>query len=317
VRKKRRGVFFLVCAVVMFIPSGTVFAEEHMAIKANEGQNRVLVMPNMPLDVTINLSPGSYNGLSADWWLFAETDMGVFHYNLDGNWSPGRQVSYQGPLFEFPDLKVLSMTGLPPGDYKITFALDPIVDGVLNNEAVIDQVDVRISPFNCPANSAESLAALSQVQQNFIATRGNPDIFVLGFSSERIDESGQVVYFDKIRRVETWFYNNGSQLSSAVFDNGFFVKESRKESVPSLVPTHLSPSQFTHCMSKSDVIALMGEPNFLMRENMGGRMYQYLRYDPAQNRPAATVVLENGLLVSVTAGFSIDYPELANVYNNQ
>ena len=187
---KRWGVAFLIGISLIVAGTGSSHAAEHMAIKANEGQGRVLVMQNMPLNVSIELNPGVYNGLPADWWLFAETDSGFFYFKPDGSWSPGRQVSYQGPLFEFPNFKVLSMVGLPPGDYKIKFALDPIVDGIFNNEAVIAQVDVTIAPFNCTERPTESLGTLSQVQKNFIGVRGNPDFFFLLFSSEQLDQNG-------------------------------------------------------------------------------------------------------------------------------
>ncbi|MDD2556748.1 MAG: hypothetical protein PHH87_00515 [Desulfuromonas sp.] len=282
-----------------------------MAIKANAGQKRVLVMSNMPLDVSVELSPGIYSGLPAEWWLLAETEFGVFHYSLNGTWVPGHTFTHQGPLFELPDFKVLSTIGLPPGEYKLKFGLDPIIDGILNSGALIEEVNVTIVPFNCTERPTDSLAALSSVQQAFIANRGNPDFFVVGFSSEHLDRNGKVAYSNKVRRIESWVYS-GAMLVTAIFDNGHFVEETSQAGVSRLEPTYLSPSQFTHCMNRNDVVALMGEPSCVMTEVMGGQTYQYLRYDPKPRRAAATVVLENGLLISVTAGFSLAYPALAN-----
>ncbi len=308
---KRCGLILLISAVLIGATWCMACADEHMAIKANTGQRRVLVMSNMPLDVSIELNPGIYNGLPADWWMLAETEFGVFHYSLEGNWVPGHEVTHQGPLFDIPDFKVLSTVGLPPGEYILKFALDPIVDGVLNNGAFVEEVHVTIAPFDCAERPTDSLAALSPVQQSFIFARGNPDLFVVGFSSEHLDTNGKVVYSNKVRRVESWAYN-GSRLVTTVFDNGHFVKETTLDAISSLEPTSLSPSQFTHCMNQSDVVALMGEPSCVMREVMGGQTYKYLRYNPTPNRVAANIVLENGLLISVSAGFAFDYPALAN-----
>ncbi len=309
--KKWCGLTLLISAAFICTTWSMAFADEHMAIKANTGQKRVLTMSNMPLDVSIELNPGIFTGLPVEWWLLAETEFGIFHYSLDGNWEYGYACTYQGPLFEIPDFKVLSTLGLPPGEYKLRFGLDPILNGILDNSAPVEEVKVTIAPFNCTASPTDSLAALSPVQQAFIANRGNPDFFVVGFSSEDLDANRKIVYSNKVRRIESWAYN-GSALVTTVFDNGHFVKETRQAGLPSLEPTSLSPSQFTHCMNRNDIVTLMGEPSCVMREVMGGQTYQYLRYNPTPNRVAATVVLENGLLISVSAGFSFDYPALAD-----
>lgn len=301
---------FLLSLVFSFMVIEPVFAREYMAIRANNGQRQVMAMQNKPLDVTIELESGIFRGLSADWWLLAETDLGVFHYSLDGSWAPGRAVSYQGPLFDFPATPVLSTNGLPPGTYKIKFALDAVVDGTLNENNFSDEVDVTIVPFTCPENPTDSLTALSSIQQRFLTTRGNPDIFMVGFSSEELDSNGQVVFSENIRRIDSWVYNN-TEMATIVFDSGHFVKETTREAVSPLLATTFSPSQFTYCMTKEDIVALMGQPSCILNEEMGGRSYEYLRYNPTQDRAAAMVVLENGLLTNVTAGFTLDYPDFS------
>ncbi len=118
-------------------------------------------------------------------------------------------------------------------------------------------------------------------------------------------------YSPSIRRIESWYYNSQGVWSSALFDNGFFVKETSFGTPVTLQATHISPSQFTHCMSSEDIIALMGEPSCSDSEQIAGSTYTYMRYNPNAGAPAATVVLENGVLVTVVAGFSYTLSESA------
>jgi hypothetical protein len=61
-------------------------------------------------------------------------------------------------------------------------------------------------------------------------------------------------------------------------------------------------------MNRDDIVALMGEPSCTQTESMGGSTYSYMRYNPTSTTPAATLVLENGVLITVMAGYSFVYP---------
>lgn len=279
-------------------------------VMANQGGNQVLMMSDMLLDVEIKLDPQQNRGQNADWWLFAETSLGTFYYDVASGWNSGHQVSYQGPLFDLPSFQVLNMGGLPPGQYVITFGVDMNMNGIQDADAYLDSVKVDItSNTSCTSHTNDSLDALSVAQQKFIAARGNPDLFNIGFISENenqpITGTGRFAYNSNIRRIESWIYNR-DQTSTAIFDNGHFVEEATLGAAANIVPTQLSPSQFTGCMSRVNIVALMGEPSCTINESIGGRRYSYLRYNPGEN-PAATVVFENGLLVAVMAGYSRAY----------
>ncbi|MGC8719926.1 MAG: DUF4214 domain-containing protein [Thermodesulforhabdaceae bacterium] len=170
----------------------------------------------------------------------------------------------------------------------------------------------------CPSDTSTSMDALSSDQKAFITSRGNPVAFSIIFGSERLNSQHVTEYAGSVRRIDSWFYN-AEKLTSVVFDNGYFVEEKELSNHNDrFVPTHLSPALFTACMTRDDVIAVMGEPTCIRQERSMGRIYTYLLYNPSNTIPAATVVLENNMLVNVTAGYAISYtgtnqPDLCNI----
>jgi spore coat protein U-like protein len=94
-------------------------------IKANGSDGSITITISDTLSVTIELDPGDYPGVQADWWCVADTPLGWYYYDDTGTWLPGFYVSYQGPLFTLtPPLEVLSMSGLPIGGYTFYFGVD-------------------------------------------------------------------------------------------------------------------------------------------------------------------------------------------------
>jgi len=277
------------------------------SVTANGG-NRVMMMTDMLLDVKIEFDPGSDAGKNADWWCIAEIVPGTFYsYQLDGSWRSGKYVSYQGPLMNLSPYQVLNLGGLPAGNYKVSFGVDLNMNGVQDNPSYYDSVDISIPVYDCPSVTEDSQIVLSSTQKSFIASRGNPDLFAIAFVSQEADSTGHPYYSNKIRRIENWAYNT-DKLTTVVFDNGFFMSETPHTIVADLQATPLSPSQFTHCMSREDILALIGEPSCTQTEIMGGSTYSYMRYNPTHATPAVTVVLENGVLITVMAGYSFVYP---------
>ena len=56
--------------------------------------------------------------------------------------------------------------------------------------------------------------------------------------------------------------------------------------------------------SPAQVVSMLGEPSCTLRGDFAGRSLEHLRYKPTATRSAATLVLENGVLVGVMAGYS-------------
>lgn len=77
----------------------------------------------------------AYNGtatMNADWWVAAYAPFGWYSFTLDNGWIPGLVPSYQGPLFDLNPYNVLTITGLPEGDYVFYFGVDTNMNGVLD-----------------------------------------------------------------------------------------------------------------------------------------------------------------------------------------
>ena len=115
-------------------------------IKANGSDEPVTPIDN--LSVTVALAPKSRSGENADWWVVADTPFGWFHYDVpSGSWVPDLAVTFQGSLFDLPPFEVLSMSGLPTGNYTFYFGVDMVMNGSLDmSDIFYDSVVVNITP---------------------------------------------------------------------------------------------------------------------------------------------------------------------------
>jgi hypothetical protein len=148
--------------------------------------------------------------------------------------------------------------------------------------------DGGTSSANPPTGGGQN-TGYSVDQKAFIDNRGNPPQFTIAFAP---------------RRIETWFYNLG-QLRAVVFDNGFFIKEDILGPSPDLKPTRLTPAQFNATMTQSDVEAILGRASCEQPTTLGRSQMVTLRYRAATDTPVNTVVLLDGKVASVTAGYAI------------
>lgn len=299
---------FVLACVCAAIPAA---AQPVPDISVNGGRGQVIVLPSMAADLRLGMSAGARAGMPADWWLAAAMGTGFYTYSFTQGWTASLVPSYQGPLFDFADAPIVQLGGLARGTTTLFFAVDGLANGVVDPDLQFSGVSVHVPAWTCPAGTADSLAALSTTQQAFVGSRGNPLMFTLNFLAEGIAGNGLLVPMPSVRRIETWVYDR-SGLVSDYFDNGHFVAEASHGGSGYTWPaTTLSPAQFTACMSRAEVVALMGEPSCTLTGSYGGRAYQYLRYKPTPTRTASTVVLENGVLVMVMAGYSFVMPTIS------
>jgi hypothetical protein len=85
--------------------------------------------------------------MDADWWLIAKTPIGWYHYHPTSGWLPGREVSLQEPLLDFPTREVLNSSNLPTGTYTFYFGIDLLMNGSINmDKGFYDKVKVTIDP---------------------------------------------------------------------------------------------------------------------------------------------------------------------------
>jgi hypothetical protein len=60
------------------------------------------------------------------------TPFGWYYYNRTSGWLPGREVTLQIPLRDFPSREVLDISELRAGTYTFYFGVDLIKNGSIN-----------------------------------------------------------------------------------------------------------------------------------------------------------------------------------------
>ena len=93
--------------------------------------------------IDIALRAGDMAGREGDWWIYAETPFGTFHYRPAAGWRPGLQPSYQGPLFDLSPFEIFAHS-LPAGTYLLHFAVDSHADGRLDAVHYSDRLRLHI-----------------------------------------------------------------------------------------------------------------------------------------------------------------------------
>ena len=87
------------------------------------------------------------SGQNADWWVGVYPSSEWYHYDLTSGWMPGITPTYQGPLFDLSPTDVPGMFGLPVGTYTFYFAVDMVMNGLLDMDQIYyDSVQVTIEP---------------------------------------------------------------------------------------------------------------------------------------------------------------------------
>jgi N-acetylneuraminic acid mutarotase len=116
-------------------------------IKANGSDGPVTVSFGDPFTLTVQLDAGSMLGQNADWWAGVNVDGQWYHYDLASGWVSGKTTTHQGALFNLNPYTVSGMSGLPIGTYTFYFAVDMVMNGLLDlNQIYYDSVVVNITP---------------------------------------------------------------------------------------------------------------------------------------------------------------------------
>jgi hypothetical protein len=116
-------------------------------IKANGSDGPITISKTDTLSLTIELTAGTPSGMDSDWWLVARTPHGWYHYHPTSGWLPGREVSLQIPLRNFPIKEVLNTSNLPIGTYTFYFGIDLLMNGSIDmDKGFYDKVKVTINP---------------------------------------------------------------------------------------------------------------------------------------------------------------------------
>ena len=120
-----------------------------VTILANNTSDAVTLKQGELLSLAVILDPGVRAGTQADYWVWAITPLGTFW--LDAKLQFIHTVTairvFGGSLDKLSDFTFFSRptTGLPPGTYTFTFAIDDNMDGIVNG-TFKDTVTITIKP---------------------------------------------------------------------------------------------------------------------------------------------------------------------------
>ena len=72
------------------------------------------------------------------------------HFDLSTtSWKPGLTPTHKGPLFNIPPVVFYAVSGLPPGNYAVYFALDPVMNGTVDfDKLAYDYVMLYVTPWD-------------------------------------------------------------------------------------------------------------------------------------------------------------------------
>ena len=124
-------------------------AKPNLTITTNNASGVVSVTQNEQLLLDISLLPGIHEQTPADYWLRAETPVGLYWLNerLEFIRSDQPIRAYGGPLITLDRFSILNTpaNGLPLGEYNLTFAVDNNQDGIFDH-SFISSITINIIP---------------------------------------------------------------------------------------------------------------------------------------------------------------------------
>lgn len=148
--KKITSIVF-VLSVIFCFADGVLGVEPIPDIKANGVDSSITITRNDSLSITVELNPGDFESMDADWWIAAYTPwMDWFYYVYPGRWEnagwglSGISLAYQGPLFHLTPLNVLDISDLPSGAYTFYFGIDTAMNGALDSPLYYESVTVNV-----------------------------------------------------------------------------------------------------------------------------------------------------------------------------
>lgn len=99
-------------------------------LKANGQAADLTIAASTSLNLTVEVDAGDYSGQQAEWWLKADTPLGVYWMTASGGWvkSETALMGVLGPVKNMAPLAVMNMT-LPQGAYQFTLVLDDQING--------------------------------------------------------------------------------------------------------------------------------------------------------------------------------------------
>lgn len=146
----KMGRFFTVLAfVVIFLFSLVCYSEANQCISFPPSVLHCAFKANDLLSITVSLEAVGFYGVDADWWVVAETPVGLYYY-VYPTWTYAADIddvkpAYQGPLVNLSPTEVLNISGLGTGPYTFYFAVDTDMNGRIDwDKLYVDAVQVNL-----------------------------------------------------------------------------------------------------------------------------------------------------------------------------
>ena len=111
-------------------------------VKANGVDAYCIALPGNTVSVTASLSPGDWNGETADYWIAADTPWGFYTLTTSG-WTPGIQMLAKYPLINIPPVEIFK-SSLPIGQYKFYFGVNKLSNTIPDSLLYFDYVNVTV-----------------------------------------------------------------------------------------------------------------------------------------------------------------------------
>ena len=185
---KKNFVFLLVSGFI-FIFSGIVHADTSPFpnIKANGSDGPIELRAGETLNVTISLNAGDHESEAADCWVLQLTPDGNLYYFDPSTLSmkEGYAPTLQAGLVSFPDIPILSLSGLQEGTHIFYFGIDLTVNGVLDIDSLYyDYVQVNVKDGGTPSTYTNSLGQTFALIPAGTFTMGSPSDELGRYSDE-------------------------------------------------------------------------------------------------------------------------------------
>jgi hypothetical protein len=144
----KKVISMIMCFVMVFATGSIVSAQDPAPyIKANDLQNTVNIYSTERdlLPVEIGLDVGDKLNVDADWWIVALTALGWYFYDIPCLcWRDTLSPVYQGPLADIPEIEIPNAPDVPGDNPVFYFAVDLVMDGVINEPIFFTGVVVNI-----------------------------------------------------------------------------------------------------------------------------------------------------------------------------
>ena len=127
-----------------YADTGELFTD----IRINGAADSLVLSADKSIVISLGMDCGKYLNLNADWWIVELSPAGMLkHFDINnGGMIEGLSPSYQGPLFSFDQVPVLTIDDLTIGEHVYFFGIDRNMNGILDVDSLFyDMMTVTVA----------------------------------------------------------------------------------------------------------------------------------------------------------------------------